>query len=66
MNFLIKTANAAGTLTSADTTTIIQNGIDTITESMIDNFPTILTAMIVFGIFLGIAWWFMRSFRGKI
>jgi len=66
MNFLIKTAQAAGTLTSADTATIIENGIDTILESFLDNFPTIFLPMIVIGIFLGVAWWLKNSFRGKI
>lgn len=66
MNFLIQKAYAVGTLTSADTTSIIQNGIDSITENLIDNFPTLLTAMIVIGLFLGIAWWFKNSVRGKM
>lgn len=66
MNFLINKVYAVGTLTSADTETIIQNGIDSITENLIDNFPTLFVAMIVFGIFFGIAWWMMRAFRGKI
>lgn len=66
MNFLIKTAQAAGTLTSADTETIIQNGIDSISESIITNLPTIVSAMVVIGIFMGVFYWFGNHFRNKI
>lgn len=62
-NFLIKTAEAAGTLTSATTSAIIQNGVDNILDNMIDNFPKILLPMIVIGAFFSIAFYFVRQGR---
>jgi len=60
-NFLIHTANAAGTLTSATTSAIIQSGVDNILENLIDNFPKILLPMIVIGAFFTIAFWFVKQ-----
>lgn len=60
-NFLIRTAEAAGTLTSATTSAIIQNGVDNVLENLIDNFPKILLPMIVIGAFFSVAYWFVKQ-----
>jgi len=50
LNFLIHKAYAVGTLTSADTETVLLNWIDELTANL-PNMKTLLVAMIVISIF---------------
>ena len=60
---LIPKALAVGTLTTAQTTDIVQNGVNEILANLTTNFQTIFVASIVIGVFFGGAYALMRVFR---
>jgi len=60
INLIIPKAHAVGTLTTADTTAIIENGIDQVLDNLIVNFPKIFLPMIVIGLFFGVIYWFIK------
>lgn len=51
LNFLISKAQAAGTLTTADTTAIWNNANDEILANLATNFVKVFAAMVVLGLF---------------